>query len=100
MSEKKFVSTIVWNADKLTNCNNLYEIRETIERLINNYGSDARIDFMCDFDYAYLDEKICFDRLETDAEYESRIKMETDRARGIEEEERKLLAHLKKKYEQ
>lgn len=33
MSEKKFVSTIVWNADKLTNCNNLYEIRETIERL-------------------------------------------------------------------
>lgn len=78
-------------------------IKKDIERLIRNYGPDARLSL--DSGYNNITSKVSYKRLETDKETKRRLykeKKEEEKAQKRSEEERKrelqLLKDLKKKY--
>lgn len=81
----------------------LADVLVEVERLIRKHGPDACVDF--DAGYNSIDERVTFERLETDKEYQKRLK---DEARKKENEdklkltkeakERKEYERLKKKF--
>lgn len=78
----------------------LEELRVECDRLIAQYGKNARLQF--DAGYNNIDAEVHYDRLETDAEYKDRLQQEkaasARRAKKEQKEYEKYL-ELKKKFE-
>lgn len=97
MIEKKFVGH--WIYSDITGCKTLGEIKELVSSLIEQYSVDTEICF--DSGYNTIDESIRVDRLETDEEYQKRLKNEAREQDLIvkkEDKERKEWGRLNKKY--
>lgn len=100
---KKQVYTTETPYTYISGCTTLASMQETIAELIQRYGPDAEWDF--DSGWTSLNESVRFKRLETDKEYDDRIKHEkkmaafkAQREREREENERAEYERLQKKY--
>lgn len=67
---KKTVKDRHWSG--ITNCLTLGEVKEEIDNLVEKYGHDADVHF--DSGYNNIDEYVEFFRMETDNEYQKRLK--------------------------
>lgn len=96
---KKIISVEDYVEPSITEYSTLGAIKVEIERLIALFGTDANIEFSSG--YENISETIRYKRLETDVEYQRRLKNEA-RERDLivkkEDKERKEWERLNKKY--
>lgn len=85
-------------------CGSLAAVKMEIEHLIEMYGEDANL--VLDSGYNNLSQYVEYKRIESDSEYNKRLKaeaktkeLEEKRNKTIEENERKQFERLKKKFE-
>lgn len=89
--------------DPITSCSTLGEIRQAVDRLVEEYGDRAQVEF--DSGHSNISESLWANREETDQEYRNRCDNEDAEARrkvreAAEKEvnERALLKELQAKY--
>lgn len=100
MTKKNIVS--IANCD--IDCGTLSALKMEIENLIEMYGEDATL--VLDSGYTNLSQYVEYKRIESDSEYNKRLKaesktreLEEKRSKIIEDKDRKEFERLKKKFE-
>jgi len=79
----------------ISDCFTLGDIRAEVDKMIAQYGESATIEF--DSGYSSLDERVYFEREETDKEYQKRLK---DEVREKDNKETLKMAREAKEYKE
>ena len=74
MSEKIMIERCVSLFNKITECDTLAETKQLVNKLIETYGEEAKVEF--DAGYNSINETIYYCSPETDTEYNKRIAKE------------------------